>query len=383
MDARDVPIEVPIELSSRVSFVVLGVMGNTAIYVMPLLVGGMITERGFSDRAAGYIAAADLAGFALATFVASFLVARVSWRKLALGGLVLMVAANVMTTGAHGFGAFVGARLLSGIGAGTLVAIATVALGRTDKPDRWFGILFATALGFASVALWSLPTLFERYGLNVAYWIMASLAVACSVTTRSLPATAPAPVAAGAEVAGSRHVLLIALVLLAVLVFFAEQNAVWAYAERIGSAASLDAHFIGRTLGLANFAGLGGALVVAWLGKRAGRLLPIVGASAVQLAALLMLRGSPTAAAYMISTAGLAVAWNVVNPFQLGVLAELDETGRALPLAATFTGLGLALGPALGASVLTGAGYAPVLWLAAGLAVTSVALILPALRRTS
>jgi hypothetical protein len=65
----------------------------------------------------------------------------------------------------------------------------------------------------------------------------------------------------------------------------------------------------------------------------------------------------------------------------LGVLAELDETGRALPLAATFTGLGLALGPALAASVLTGGGYSPVLWLAAGLAIASVLLILPALRR--
>ena len=377
------PRSASLDWRSLTSLVVLGVMGNTAIYVMPLLVGGMINERGFTDREAGYIAAADLAGFAFATFVASFLVTRVSWRRLALGGLLLMVAANIVTTSAHGFGAFVGIRFLSGVGAGTLVAIATVALGRTDKPDRYFGILFAAALGFASVALWSLPTLFDRYGLNVAYWLMAGLALACSIATQALPTVAPIAQSAVTGITRNRHILLIALVLMAVLAFFAEQNAVWAYAERIGSAAGLDPHFIGRTLGLANFAGLGGALLVAWLGTRAGRLLPILAATVVQLFALLMLRGTPTAAAYIASTASLAVAWNVVNPFQLGVLAELDETGRALPLAATFTGLGLALGPALGASVLTGVGYAPVLWLAAGLAIASVGLIAPALRRAS
>jgi predicted MFS family arabinose efflux permease len=61
----------------------------------------------------------------------------------------------------------------------------------------------------------------------------------------------------------------------------------------------------------------------------------------------------------------------------LGVLSGIDPSGRALALAATVTGAGLALGPAMAAVAIGVGGYSAVLWLGGALAVLSLALVLP------
>lgn len=364
---------------SLAAMVAVGVMGNSVLYIMPLLVGGMVTARGFTDQEAGYIASADLAGFALATFCATFWVNRWRWLKALLAALALMAIANVASTVVYDKILFAAVRCASGFGAGTLAAIATVALGRTENPDRNFGILFAAALGFATVALWGLPPLLERFGFNAAYWLLVALAVLTVVAAVAVP-QAEAHDAGAAGGSWGAAALLICAVLLSVLVFFAEQNSVWAYAERIGTGAGLSPGFIGMSLGLTTLVGVGGAGLVAWLGTRFGRFLPLLGATLLQLAGLVFLRGQPDAMTYAAACAALAFAWNVMNPFQLGILAEIDASGRALPLAATLTGVGLAVGPTLAALVLTGSDYEPVLRLACVLAVVTMLLMLPALR---
>jgi MFS family permease len=76
----------------------------------------------------------------------------------------------------------------------------------------------------------------------------------------------------------------------------------------------------------------------------------------------------------------MSLSWNVVNPLQLGILAGVDPTGKALALAATVTGAGLAIGPAIGALAIGIGSYVAVLWAAGALAIVSIALILPVLR---
>ncbi len=81
--------------------IVAGVMGNSVIYLIPLLVGGMVSDRGFSEQQAGFMASADLGGYAIATFLTALLLDRLPWRRMALAGLVVMIAANVVTTFTH------------------------------------------------------------------------------------------------------------------------------------------------------------------------------------------------------------------------------------------------------------------------------------------
>ena len=150
--------------------------------------------------------------------------------------------------------------------------------------------------------------------------------------------------------------------------------------ERIGNASGLSAQFIGFTLGLANLTGFAGASLVAWLGTRFGRLLPLVLSTTIQLTCLWALSGTISSSEYLIAIGLISLAWNIVNPIQIGILAGVDTSGRALALASTVIGVGLAAGPALGAAVLNGNDYSRVLALVAFLTVISIVLALSAMR---
>jgi len=174
-------------------------------------------------------------------------------------------------------------------------------------------------------------------------------------------------------------------VLLSILLFWAEQNDVYAYAERIGNAAGIDGQFIGFSLGVANLTGFVGASLVAALGTRLGRLAPMVLSTALTVISFVVLMGSVGPWTFLVAISTAALCWNIMNPFQLGILAGVDPTGRSLALAATVTGAGLALGPAIGALAIGAGGYPAVLWLACALSAVTLLLLFPPLRalRTS
>jgi len=360
--------------------IALGVMGNSVIYMIPLLVGGMVSDRGFSEQAAGYMASADLGGYALATFLTAMVITRWSWHRLAFAGLAVILVANVMTTFTYDVSSFAAIRVVSGFGCGVLAALASVSVGQSDNPDRNYGLLLAAALLFGTAALWGMPWLLTHYGLNSAYWLLSVLAIASCFVVLRLPGR-HAPAAASASVGGAGTPWLQAvLVLAAILIFWAAQNDVYAYIERVGNAASLDAEFIGFTLGVANLTGFVGASLVAAMGTRFGRLVPLIVATVVQIACIVVLTHHLTPWRYLVAISATSLSWNVVNPFQLGSLATVDRTGKALALAATVTGAGLAIGPAAAATALGHGGYEAVLWLSGILEVAALVLVMPSLR---
>ncbi len=361
------------------ALIAIGVIAVTSLYLQPLLVGGMITDRGFTEQQAGLIASADLAGLALASCFAIAWLSRLSWRTMAWIGLAVVLGANVATTRIGAFEAFTATRFLCGLGSGTLLAIAIVGIGHSAQADRHYGFLLVCQLLFGTLGLWAAPFLQAQFRLDGLYLLMAGLAGVVAATSASAIPAVRERAAAIAIQLSVREWMLCSAVLLAVLVFFVEQNAVWAYAERMGNAAGLTGEYIGFSLGLANLVGLGGAALVAGLGVRAGRWVPLLLATAVQVACLYALMGETSDRSYLVAMCLLAFGWNVVIPYQQGLLAEVDHSGKALALVATATGVGLALGPGAAASVLSGEGYMEVNVLAGVLAVLSMVLVVPAL----
>jgi predicted MFS family arabinose efflux permease len=225
-----------------------------------------------------------------------------------------------------------------------------------------------------------LPLLLDRSGLNGAYVFIALLAVIVGFLSTSLPAGGTPQAQASDSSTPQRSWALAGLVLLSITLFWAQQNALYAYMERIGNAAGLSVQFIGFTLGLANLTGFAGASLVAWLGTRFGRLLPLVLSTAIQLTCLWALSGTISSPGYLVAIGVISLAWNIVNPIQIGILAGVEPSGKALGLASTVIGVGLAAGPALGAAVLHGNDYSRVLVLVAFLTVISIVLALLAMR---
>src|SRR5262249_24579584 len=161
-----------------------------------------------------------------------------------------MLVANVATTQVYEVNLFASVRFLSGLGSGVLAAIATVALGQTDKPDRAYGLLFAAALLFATAGLWGLPVVLAAFHFNGPYLLIALLAVVTGVAATALPDKRTTQGASETSAPRERWVFA-AAILASILIFFAAQNAFWAYIERIGNASGLTEEYIGFSLGLA------------------------------------------------------------------------------------------------------------------------------------
>lgn len=362
-----------------IPMLVLGVVGNTTLYLIPLLVGAMVTDRGFTPQQAGFIASADIAGFAMSTLFTALLLDRFENRRIAIIGVMTILLANVWVTTVYDLIPFAAIRLISGAGCGILVAIATVALGREDRPDRNFGLFYAASLLFATGAFWVLPPVIAAFHLNSIYWLLVGLAILAGIATLHLPK--PLAVTDGAidnmqqTRWGSASIML-----LAIMIFLAQQGALWAYVERIGNSSGLSGTFIGLCLGIATLTGFAGASMVAWIGSRGTRLKLLLAGTAIQIISLTGLSGQPSAGLFLVAAAVLALCWNVINPIQLGILSDLDSSGRALALSATATGLGMALGPTIGALSLDSEGYDTLLKVVGFLAIFSLALMIPMIR---
>jgi MFS family permease len=356
------------ELIKLTPMIVLAVVGNSVLYLVPLLLGAMVTDRGFSEVQAGFLASADLCGFALSTLLTAALVDRWRQRDIAIAGALIMIVANSLTTGVHALTPFAAVRFVSGFGCGFLVAISSVALGREEKPDRNFGLFYAASLLFSTVAFWVLPPIIDVFKLNSVYWLLATLALISIPFAMALPERGPPP-RSSATFSGQQRWLLAGTMLVTVVTFLAQQGALWAYLERIGNRA-----------GLSSGAGIAGASMVAWAGSRFDRRMLLLVTMVVEILALGALFGRPGAAMFLVANTILALCWNIVNPLQLGILADVDATGKALALAATATGTGMALGPSIGAVTLNGQGYEMLLVTVGALTVLSVGLMIAVLR---
>jgi predicted MFS family arabinose efflux permease len=367
------------ELIKLTPMIVLAVVGNSVLYLVPLLLGAMVTDRGFSEVQAGFLASADLCGFALSTLLTAFLVDRLRQRDIAIAGALIMIVANSLTTGVHALTPFAAVRFVSGFGCGFLVAISSVALGREEKPDRNFGLFYAASLLFSTVTFWVLPPIIDVFKLNSVYWLLATLALISMPFAMALPERGP-PLRDSGTVSGQQRWLLAGTMLVTVVTFLAQQGALWAYLERIGNRAGLSSVFIGFTLGCATLTGFAGASMVAWAGSRFDRRMLLLVTMVVEILALGALFGRPGAAMFLVANTILALFWNIVNPLQLGILADVDATGKALALAATATGTGMALGPSIGAVTLNVQGYEVLLVTVGALTVLSVGLMIAVLR---
>src|ERR1700674_2196644 len=76
---------------------VYSLLGNTAMAAQPVIVGALVDLLGFTPRQAGFVSAAELAGFTCGMGALVGLVNRISRRALALAAIVIVATANAAT----------------------------------------------------------------------------------------------------------------------------------------------------------------------------------------------------------------------------------------------------------------------------------------------
>jgi len=350
---RILPHAAPDGLVACVLLAFLATAGLFYVNIMPALVAGLIDGLGFSNREAGFVGSANVYGAACGALIAVFLVRRLPWRPLQVVLLVLLLSLDLVSTLVKTAEPLIALRFLHGVVGGTSVGTGLAVMARTAIPDRAFGMLLAVQYGAGGLGIMFLPGLARSHGPEVLFLALASFT---AVTLAMLPFLAEYPprsaAAASAQSAAWLKRLPLVRTLVAIFLFQAANMALSAFVIPLGRHYGLDDGFISRTIGVANWIGVIGAVAVIWMAGRFNRTAPVAWVLVLSFVGVVAFLLSGVPIVFIAANVVTAIAWSFVIPYLFGMCADFDTAGQSATLAGFFSKMGLATGPAVAALLL-------------------------------
>ena len=349
---RNLPRVMPDGMLAAVLLSFLATAGFFYVNIMPAIVTGLIDGLHFSARDAGRAGAANVYGAAVGALLAVWLVTQVAWRRLAIVSLCAMLALDLVSMDIRLPLPLICARFTHGVFGGALVGTSFSLIARTRVPERTFGMLLVLQFGIGGLGVMFLPRLVPLWGAQVLFLCLAAFSLVTLSIVPFLPDYPTGAVATSNAAAKSTNAqrALLGVSLLAVFLFQGGNMALTAYIIELGRAYGLTTNDISATLGLANWIGASGSMLVIAMGLKWGRLRPLLVALAVSVFGTLALHLSANGTAFAAANIVTAMAWSFGIPYLLGLCASFDRQGRAATLAGFCSKMGLASGP-LAASV--------------------------------
>jgi predicted MFS family arabinose efflux permease len=369
----------PRALAAMAGLGVIGALGTFSF--LPLVVSQAIAGLGLSPRAAGLLATAEMAAGGVATFLASFVVHRLERRRIALLGLILIVAGSGLSEAVHHFAVMAAGRVVTGAGEGALIAAVIASMAGTRLPERNFGLWTIANMIAASVLLYALmPAVIASWGIGGVFGAYLCLTLPGFALLAWYPQDTPAPRILAARSAGPLGAGVV-LCLIAILLSHLAHGGIWAYMQRFGAASGVPVALTARALGYAAFAGLVGGALVTLLGTRWGRVLPNAAALALSGVSALLVAAGHTAGAFVTAAMCFYLAWVFGLPYLMGIIAALDSQGRAATLGIVMQNIGLAAGPAGAGALAAGLHYRTVAYVGFGLYLIALLIAVPLAHR--
>ncbi len=350
----------------------IGVLGGN---MQPLLIGGLIDGLHMEEGTAGLLGSIELGAVAASSFILAPRMATIPRRVLVVLGATLAALGYVASALPESFGGLAPCRVISGVGAGMVLAIGNAAVSSCAHPDRIFAQMTIAGTVIITVVLAVLPLPIARFAYRGGYVGMGV------ITLGLLPLLLwiPNAVLAGpghAELEAGDPGLGIATLAAAALLFFS-QSGMWAFSERLAVMAHLNHTQVGLALSGSTLAGLCGAALATWLGTRPGRTLPLITGILATGLTLLGLVFTTTPATFSAILTLNGVAYLFMVPYLMGTAAALDRHGRWAAATVGAATIGAALGPGIAGPVVHAGGYLAMGWLAFTAALLSAIAVTP------
>ena len=364
------------------SLMFLHLVGPQAVILQPAFVDGMVGQLGFSPVQGGFVAAAENTGKAVQSLLMMVLVTRVNWRYLFYGALGVLMVGNLLCTVVDDYQTFRVLRFCTGVANGTIVPLCYVVVGLTAAADRNFGLLIVSLMVYAAVIFFAIPTIFAMAGLVGLLLVFATFAGLALPVVRNVPTRGEQQTSVD-EGGLTLPWSLRGMALGAMFLYFVATFGIWTYMSLIGRDAGIPEQQVANALTLSQFAGIAGALIAVVLGSRYGRAWPLAIALVGSIVSLLILGSYRTAMGFVIAACLFNLLWNTAHPYLLGAHASFDRSGRQVTYAVAMQMMGIAAGPAVAASILTGGTYGQVITLCTALLAVTLVLIQPPVLRES
>ena len=347
--------------------ILLSCAGIFMVFGMPFFVGGLISELGFTQAQANLISSAEIAGMALSSLLGAAWIGRFNWRHVALFALFAVLAGNLLSFYVENFQVLVATRFITGlVGHGTAFALGVAAIGNTSQPDRNFGFTIASQVAMGALTALIVPKTIAIYGIA---GMCAPAAILAVVAMAFIPRLATSGHAQTPDSNQSKRTGILILPLLGLLVMIIWQMGVGPFFNNLvpyGISIQLDPSDIGTALFLSTGLSIIGPLTASALANKINRNVPVCIALTVQLLIILSFQGDITWIGFTVRAILFQTAWNFTGPFLMGMIANLDESGRYSVLIPASQLGGIALGHAVIASLVQGSNLVLVNYFCAG-----------------
>lgn len=341
--------------ASILSLAWVGAIGAAVILLLPIIVGAFVDHLGFSEQSAGLILSIDMGGYTLATLLALFWIEKGNWRLISLVGIVGMLIGNLASLFVTDFTLLATIRFFTGFSAGTITAVVVAALGKTHNPDRSFGFWIVGQLLLGSVGFAILPPYVAQYGLVAIFGLIILLLLLCLPLLNFFPNNIYGD--ESSELSDTKKQvnvpkILLYLGVLSILVSYAGLTAVWSYVERIAIDSGFNSKVIGYSLSIASIVGILGGIGATTLGVKLGRIIPITIALSSAIVGIIILKYEFSHLFYTICCSLFLFGWNFMLPYFMGAIAGANSSSKVISLANASIGIGLMIGPGVGALLL-------------------------------
>jgi hypothetical protein len=360
--------------SPRAALAIGAISGAGALVVSaaPIVVGMLAGGLAFDSSQLGDIMLFYNIGFTALVVVALLFIRNLPWRHSAL--IASAAAAAGFAVLPH-ISSFAGIALLFatiGVAAGLLYALGMAIAGESDNADRAFGLKLGMESLPSVLILFLVPAVVLPWGgISAAAIVFALTFALLGLTALLLPPHRVGrrePVDQGhdqvdgwqvegwierARAAPPRSGLWLSFAaLVASIVFVTGVAATWSFLEVFAT----DRAFAPAAIGLVLSSGFGvaalGGFVVAAIGTRFGRTVPMAGVFMMQASGLALIGSSDTIVAFAAGTFLFLGSINFGLAFLFGLSAAIDPSGRFVVLSATTLSVGGGLGPAIGGRLI-------------------------------
>ncbi len=356
------------------AIVLFAAITPTILMTAPAVAAQLASQWQLSPARIGDLFSVELGAMSLATLPAWWWLKRVDWRVAALVAALLFIAANLLSMLADTYAVLLMLRFASALAGGSLMILCLASAATTANPSRVYGLWVMGQLVVGAVGLVVLPGLFERFGLNACYLLLAGL------MTLLLPLARAFPVGSSATQASDSSPLprsrwKAALGIGAVLAFYISLGGVWTFIGALGASVGISAQHSGEVLAIATAMGIAGAASASLIGARLPRGVLLLMGYALMAAAVLLLLGRPALLRFALAALLFKFTWTFILPLVLACLADLDHSGKLMNASNLVIGGGLAIGPAIAGRLIEASGGFTLLLLGAAV-ITLLSLVM-------
>lgn len=362
------------------SVLACGVVAFMTFLLIPLYVGLLADEIGFSDGELGVLVSMDLLGIALMSLTGGLWVDRVNWRHVMRGAIVWVLLCNVIAVFLTDFLLLCTIRWMTGLAGGLIAVIVVKSISFTLDPDRNMSIFIVFQVVFQMLGFMLMPNVIVQWGILGFFGLLNIVALMVLLASAYFPS--------GSMVVETQKTELIhspqknkswksVVVLLSLALFFIAQVSLFSFAERLGMDIGISAQAIGIALTISSLIGLAGAVLGVILSIRFGRFWPLLISGIIQLTCFYFWDTDVDFVLFTILISVIAFFWNFPLGYHIGVLISEDTNHRFVAYLPCFQVSGIAAGPILGGIAVEQGGYDSLALLAAVSIIIYLTLLLP------